>query len=96
MRESASGMIILAAIYVLFSFAAFQLDGIFIGASFTRQMRNAAAMSLAVFLLLCWFLIERFGVTGLWWAMIIYVVARAGALLIYYADLRDSIAGSDG
>lgn len=95
-RESASGMIILAAIYVLFSFAAFQLDGIFIGASFTRQMRNAAAMSLAVFLLLCWFLIERFGVTGLWWAMIIYVVARAGALLIYYADLRDSIAGSDG
>lgn len=91
-RLAANRMLFLAAIYVLFSFAAFQLDGIFIGASFTRQMRNAAFMSLAVFLLVWWLLIDRYGVNGLWWAMIIYVAARADALLVYFTSLRKSIS----
>jgi MATE family multidrug resistance protein len=83
-RGYASGMSYVAAIYILLSVAAFQLDGIFIGVSFTRQMRNAAIQSLAVFLLMWWLLIDDFAVTGLWWAMIIYVVARALCLLRYY------------
>ncbi|HAO87587.1 MAG TPA: MATE family efflux transporter, partial [Gammaproteobacteria bacterium] len=58
--------------------------GIFIGVSFTRQMRNAAIQSLGVFLLAWWLLIDVFAVKGLWWAMIIYVVARALCLLRYY------------
>lgn len=90
-RFAANEMLFLAAIYVFFSFAAFQLDGIFIGASFTRQMRNAAFMSLAVFFLVWWLLTDRFGVGGLWWAMILYVAARADALLIYFASLRRSV-----
>jgi MATE family, multidrug efflux pump len=91
-QDAARGSVFLAAIYVFFSFAAFQLDGIFIGASFTRQMRNAAFLSIAVFLLAWWILMARFGVNGLWWAMIIYVAARADALLLYYPALRNSIA----
>ena len=90
-RGRASGMLYLAAIYIFFSFAAFQLDGIFIGASSTKQMRNAAVLSLSVYLIAWWLLIDRFGVTGLWWAMIIYVAARADALLIYYPKLRASV-----
>lgn len=90
-RVAASGMLFLAAIYILLSFAAFQLDGIFIGASFTRQMRNAAFISLSVFLLVWFLLAERYGVNGLWWAMIVYVVARAGALFLFYPRLRKSI-----
>ncbi|MEX0963110.1 MAG: MATE family efflux transporter [Pseudohongiellaceae bacterium] len=90
-REAALSSLFLAAIYIFFSFAAFQLDGIFIGASFTRQMRNAAVLSIAVFLLAWWMLVDRFGVNGLWWAMIIYVAARADALLIYFPSLRKSL-----
>jgi len=90
-QEAANSSAFLAAIYIFFSFAAFQLDGIFIGASFTSQMRNAAILSIAVFLLAWWLLIERFGVNGLWWAMIIYVAARADALLLYYPSLRKSM-----
>ena len=90
-QAAAQGSLFLAAIYIFFSFAAFQLDGIFIGASFTRQMRNAAILSIAVFLLAWWMLRERFGVKGLWWAMIIYVSARAYALLLFYPALRKSI-----
>lgn len=90
-RGRAQNMLYLAAIYIFFSFAAFQLDGIFIGASSTRQMRNAAVMSLAVYLLVWWLFTGRFGVIGLWWSMIIYVAARADALLIYYPKLRASV-----
>ena len=91
-REAASDMLFLAAIYIFFSFAAFQLDGIFIGASHTSQMRNAAFMSLAVYFAAWWFLSQRYGVNGLWWAMIIYVAARADALLMYFPALRKRIS----
>ncbi len=94
-RVAANDLLHFAVIYVLLSFAAFQLDGIYIGVSRTRQMRNAAFQSAAVYLLAWWLLTERFGVDGLWWAMIIYVVARAVALLCYLPGLRASFAPPD-
>ncbi len=94
-RVAANDLLHFAVIYVLLSFAAFQLDGIYIGVSRTRQMRNAAFQSAAVYLLAWWLLTEHFGVDGLWWAMIIYVVARAVALLCYLPGLRASFAPPD-
>lgn len=91
-RLVASELLLLPAIYVLFSFAAFQLDGIFIGASFTRRMRDAAVISIAVYLFAWWVFSDRFGIEGLWWAMIIYVIARAIALLMFYPALRRSVS----
>ena len=90
-RHAVNPLLPLAALYVLLSFAAFQLDGIFIGASFTRPMRDAAVLSIAVYLIVCWALADHFGVQGLWGAMIIYVVARALALLLFYKSLRRSV-----
>ena len=92
-RLEATQLLPLSALYVLFSCAAFQLDGIFIGASFTRQMRDAAGLSIAVYLIAWWALSDQFGVQGLWGAMIIYVVARAMALLLFYPSLRRSVEG---
>jgi len=89
-RIAANQMILLCATYVLLSFAAFQLDGIFIGASYTRQMRNAAALSITVFLM-AWWVLSDAGIEGLWAAMIIYVVARAMALLGYFPSLRRAV-----
>ncbi len=91
-RVASAEMIWLAAIYVMLSFVAFQLDGIFIGVSYTKQMRNAAVLSLAIYLLAWMVLSEQWGVIGLWWAMIIYVVARALALLIYYPLIQRAIS----
>lgn len=81
-----------AAIYVLVSFAAFQLDGIFIGATRSRDMRNASLYALMIFLASSWALIPRWGNHGLWLAFVIYVIARAVALAIYMPALRRSIA----
>lgn len=90
-RVAAQDMLYFAASYVLLSCAAFQLDGVFIGVSRARQMRDAAALSLSVFLLCWWLLTEPMGIQGLWLAMNIYVVARAVALLLFYPGLRRSI-----
>lgn len=78
----------LAALYVLLSFVAFQLDGVFIGVSFTAEMRQAALYAVVVYLVAWYFLVDAAGVVGLWWAMIIYVVARALTLLYYYPRIR--------
>ncbi len=92
-RLAANQLLPFAALYVLFSFAAFQLDGIFIGASFTRQMRDAAELSIVDYFIAWWALSDQHGIQGLWGAMIIYVVARAVALLLFYPSLRRSVRG---
>ncbi len=91
-RTTATDLRWFAALYVLLSFAAFQMDGIFIGVSFTRAMRDAAILSLLCFLLLALVLIDLYSLQGLWIAMIAYVVARAAALSLYYPALRRSIS----
>ena len=91
-RQQALDLLPLAALYVFLAVAAFQLDGIFVGATFTRQMRNASAVAVTIFLLTSWVLVGSAGVVGLWYAFTIYVCARAGSLLLYYPALKRSIA----
>lgn len=79
-----------AAIYILCSFGAFQRDGIFIGATRTRDMRIAAALSMLVFLAALWSGFSQQD-RGLWMAFIAYVVARALGLILFYPSLRRSI-----
>lgn len=91
-REAAFSVLPWAALYVLVSVAAFQLDGVFIGTTRTREMRNAGVISLAVFLLAAWPLAGTWGNHGLWVAFIIYVVARAGALWPYFRRMEAGLA----
>ena len=90
-RAIASQYLIFACAYIFLSFGAFQLDGIFIGTSQTKDMRNAAILSAGVFLLVCGFLVAQWQNAGLWLAFILFLVARAGALLLFYPKLRKSI-----
>lgn len=90
-RVAASAYIPYAAAYVLLSFVAFQLDGVFIGATRTRDMRNAGLVSLAVFLGASWVLIPVMANTGLWIAFVVYVVARGVTLLARVPALRRTL-----
>ena len=74
----------ICAVYVFASFPAFQLDGVFIGTSRTKEMRDASILSVVVFLLAVWLLSEALGLAGLWWAMVVFVVARALSLWIFF------------
>ncbi|MEP6969504.1 MAG: MATE family efflux transporter [Betaproteobacteria bacterium] len=69
---------------------AFQLDGIFIGATRTADMRNAMLLSTAVFLL-AWWLLLPWENHGLWAALYVNYVARTVTLLWYYPALLDSV-----
>lgn len=64
------------------------LDGIFIGATRTPEMRNAMIISLALFLG-AWFVLTPFGNHGLWASLMIYFVARAGSLAWYLPRVRE-------
>lgn len=59
------------------------LDGIFIGATRTNEMRNAMLASLGIYLVAYFSLEPLLGNHGLWLSLIIYFLAR-GASLAYY------------
>lgn len=73
-----------AAVYVALSFCAFQLDGIFIGAIKSKEMRNATVLSLVSFLLVAFWLTAAYGNRGLWVSFVFYVVVRAVFLGLYF------------
>jgi MATE family multidrug resistance protein len=69
----------------------YQLDGIFIGTTRTSAMRNAMAVSLAVYLIACWLLIPVLGNHGLWLALMVFMAARAVTLGLHYPRLERAI-----
>lgn len=92
-RAAAGEQIGWAALYILLSVGAFQLDGVFIGVTRTKAMRNASFWSLTGFLVFSWILVPVYENTGLWLAFIGYVVLRAVTLAIAFPRLRQSLAG---
>lgn len=76
-----------AAVYIALSFAAFQLDGVFVGATRSREMRNTAALSVVALMTLSLILLPRWGNEGLWVAFIAFVVVRAVSLGAYLPRL---------
>ena len=76
-----------AVFYILFSFVAFQLDGVFIGVTKSKEMRNATIMALVAFIGLGLVLVNYYGNSGLWLAFIFYVVVRGLALGFYYPKI---------
>lgn len=82
-------LIPICAVYVFASFPAFQLDGVFIGTSRTKEMRDASILSVVVFLVAVWIFSELLGLEGLWWAMVVFVVVRALSLWIYFSKVTE-------
>ena len=69
---------------------AFAFDGIYIGATWARDMRNLMVLSL-LFFLGAWFALRSFGNAGLWGALLVHYAARGGLeALRYPALLRKS------
>lgn len=74
----------------LLGLASYMLDGIFIGATRTRDMRNMMALSLACYVLAVAALLPAHGNHGLWAALLISFVARALTLGLRYPALERS------
>ena len=62
----------------------YQLDGIFIGASQTQELRNAMLISVVIHLISSFILVEGCGKQGLWISLTIFFILRALTLVIYF------------
>jgi len=69
----------------------YQLDGIFIGSTWTAEMRNGMAASLTVFAVLSWLLVPGMANHGLWLAFATFMVTRALTLAAFYPRLEGNI-----
>lgn len=67
------------------------LDGVFIGATRTKDMRNMMVISLAIYIGALLLLVPAFGNHGLWGAMLISFVARGVTLAVRYPALERSV-----
>lgn len=68
--------------------ASWMLDGIFIGATRTRDMRNGMLISSSIYIVAVVLLVPQFGNHGLWACMMIFFVARAITLGLRYPSLE--------
>jgi MATE family multidrug resistance protein len=78
-RETARRYLAWAALTPLAGVIAFQMDGIFIGATWSRDMRNMMLVSVVVYLAAWASLTPLFGNHGLWAALLIFLGARSVA-----------------
>jgi len=92
-RSSARAYLLFVAVSPLLAVFAFGFDGVYIGATWARDMRNLMLLSLAIFFA-AWLSLRSQGNAGLWAALLVHYAAR-GALeaLRYPALLRASFAG---
>ena len=67
-----------------------QMDGIFIGATRTADMRNMMAVAFVVYAVAAWSLMPAMENHGLWLALHISFVARAATLMLRYPALEQA------
>jgi len=72
---------------------AFAYDGVYIGATWARDMRNLMVLALLIFLG-AWFALRSFGNAGLWGAFLVHYAARGGLEALRYPALLRKSFGS--
>ncbi|MCX2723650.1 MATE family efflux transporter [Roseibium salinum] len=80
-RELADTYLIWAVVAPLLGVLAFQMDGVFIGATWSETMRNMMLLSLAAFIAAYYALFPLLGNHGLWLAMELFLGLRGITLL---------------
>lgn len=93
-RIEAGSYMFWAALTALSGVLAFEMDGVFIGATWSRDMRNMMLLSLALFLGLSVGLTEVWGNQGLWISLNIFLAARGFTLLAILPRRRDQTFGA--
>lgn len=79
-RELAGDYLPWAAFTAVTGVLAFQMDGVFIGATWSRDMRNMMLLSFAAFLAALYVLVPMFGNSGLWMSLHVFLTMRGLSL----------------
>ena len=65
----------------------YQFDGIFVGASQTKELRNAMVISVGIYVLCSFYLLSNFENTGLWISLCLFFILRALTLFFYLGKI---------
>jgi MATE family, multidrug efflux pump len=85
-RATARDYMWLAALGPVCGVLAYSFDGIYIGATWSRDMRNLMIVSLVIYLA-SWWLLQMFGNAGLWGALLVFLLARGLLQTLRYPSL---------
>jgi MATE family multidrug resistance protein len=85
-RRGARGNLWFVVAAPLLGVFAFTYDGVFIGATWARDMRNLMVLSLLIFLG-AWLALRSYGNAGLWGALLFFYAARGGLQAARYPAL---------
>jgi MATE family multidrug resistance protein len=94
-RAAAETYLPWAALSPVISVWGFLLDGVFIGATRTRELMVSMIVSLAVFVAVSSALLAVHGNHGLWAAMLIFMAARGVTLARYLPGVVRGVAGAN-
>ena len=83
-RATARQYLLWAALTPLAGVLAFEFDGVFIGATWGREMRNMMLISLAIGGVVWWLALPALGNHGLWLALHVFLLARGLTLMARY------------
>ncbi len=90
-RLEAKSYIIFITLVPILGVSAYMLDGIFIGATKTKDMRNMMFITLIFYVIAVLLLVPYFQNTGLWSALLISFIVRGATLAFRYPSLEKSI-----
>ena len=85
-RHAARDFLLYVILAPLLGVFAFAYDGIYIGATWARDMRNLMVLSLGIFLA-AWLALRSYGNAGLWSALLFHYAARGGLQALRYPAL---------
>ncbi|WP_170770172.1 MATE family efflux transporter [Ruegeria lacuscaerulensis] len=91
-RLAAREYLIWAALAPVIGVASWMFDGIYIGATWTRDMRNAMIQSVAIYVVALFLLVPTLGNHGLWAALMVLNIARGLTLGWRYPRLEAQIS----
>jgi MATE family multidrug resistance protein len=91
-QVAARDYLVWVALAPIIGIASWMFDGIFIGATLTREMRNAMVVSVAIYVGALAVLPGAFGNHGLWAALMVLLVARGVTMGLYYARAERAAA----
>lgn len=91
-RATAQDLLPFVVVLCVLGVAAYMLDGIFIGATGTREMRNSAVLAVAIYGAFLWLAVPAFGNAALWSGLILLNLLRGLFLGLLYPRLERRVA----
>ena len=87
-RDVALAYLPYCALIPLLGVPAWQLDGVFVGATRSSAMRNASIAAVAIYVVADVGLTGAWGASGTWAAFLVYYVARTATLAVAYPGVE--------